>query len=146
MFLPRNNRQISQHKEEYGNSEKRVAVAMLFFAMNLIAISFFAPSYVIAQDSHERQGYHDTQVPSQQERIPFRVVSWNIENLFDTRHDSLKNDHEFLPNAMRHWNYSRYKKKLVDVARVITAIGEWSPPALVGLCEVENDTVPAVLL
>ena len=25
MFLPRSNRQISQHKEEYGNSEKRVA-------------------------------------------------------------------------------------------------------------------------
>ena len=50
MFLPRSNRQISQHKEEYGNSEKRVAVAMLFFAMNLIAVSFFAPSYVIAQD------------------------------------------------------------------------------------------------
>ena len=109
--------------------------------MNLIAVSFFAPSYAIAQDSHEGQGYHDTQVPSQQERIPFRVVSWNIENLFDTHHDSLKNDHEFLPDAMRHWNYSRYKKKLVDVARVITAIGEWSPPALVGLCEVENDTV-----
>ena len=141
MFLPRSNRQISQHKEEYGNSEKRVAVAMLFFAMNLIAVSFFAPSYAIAQDSHEGQGYHDTQVPSQQERIPFRVVSWNIENQFDTHHDSLKNDHEFLPDAMRHWNYSRYKKKLVDVARVITAIGEWSPPALVGLCEVENDTV-----
>lgn len=60
MFLPRNNRQISQHKEEYGNSEKRVAVAMLFFAMNLIAVSFFAPSYAIAQDSHEGQGYHDT--------------------------------------------------------------------------------------
>ena len=60
MFLPRSNRQISQHKEEYGNSEKRVAVAMLFFAMNLIAVSFFAPSYAIAQDSHEGQGYHDT--------------------------------------------------------------------------------------
>lgn len=55
MFLPRNNRQISQHKEEYGNSEKRVAVAMLFFAMNLIAVSFFAPSYAIAQDSPEGQ-------------------------------------------------------------------------------------------
>ncbi len=45
------------------------------------------------------------------------------------------------PDAIRHWNYSRYKKKLADVARVITAIGEWNPPALVGLCEVENDTV-----
>lgn len=27
------------------------------------------------------------------------------------------------------------------MARVITAVGEWEPPALVGLCEVENDTV-----
>ena len=26
------------------------------------------------------------------------------------------------------------------MARVI-AVGEWEPPALVGLCEVENDTV-----
>lgn len=75
------------------------------------------------------------------DRIPFRVMSWNVENLFDTRHDSLKNDHEFLPDAIRHWNYSKYKKKLADIARVITAVGEWNPPALVGLCEVENDSV-----
>ena len=108
---------------------------MLFFTMFLIVVSFFAPCYVIAQD------YHSKQAPCQEERIPFRVVSWNIENLFDTHHDSLKNDREFLPDALRHWNYSRYKKKLSDVARVITAIGEWNPPALVGLCEVENDTV-----
>ena len=27
------------------------------------------------------------------------------------------------------------------MARVITAVGEWNPPALVGLCEVENDSV-----
>lgn len=71
----------------------------------------------------------------------FRVMSWNVENLFDTRHDTLKNDHEFLPDALRHWNNRRYKKKLSDIARVITAVGEWTPPALVGLCEVENDRV-----
>lgn len=73
--------------------------------------------------------------------LPFRVMSWNVENLFDIRHDTLKNDQEFLPDALRHWNYSKYKKKLTDIARVITAVGEWNPPALVGLCEVENDTV-----
>lgn len=78
---------------------------------------------------------------SAQEHPPFRVMFWNTENLFDTKHDSLKNDKEFLPDGMRHWNYRRYKKKLTDVARVITAVGEWTPPALVGLCEVENDTV-----
>ncbi|WP_455586754.1 endonuclease/exonuclease/phosphatase family protein [Bacteroides sp.] len=72
---------------------------------------------------------------------PFRVVFWNTENLFNTHHDSLKNDYEFLPDALRHWNYSKYKKKLVNVARGITAVGEWNPPVLVGLCEIENDSV-----
>lgn len=78
---------------------------------------------------------------SAQNRPPFRVVFWNTENFFDTRHDSLKNDMEFLPHSMRHWNHRRYKKKLDNIARTLTAIGEWNFPALIGLCEVENDTV-----
>lgn len=68
-------------------------------------------------------------------------MNWNVENLFDTRHDTLKDDREFLPDALRRWHYGRYKKKLTDIARVITAVGQWDPPALVALCEVENDTV-----
>ena len=68
-------------------------------------------------------------------------MCWNVENLFDTRHDTLKNDQEFLPEALRHWNYGKYKKKLADLASTIVAVGEWTPPALVGLCEVENDSV-----
>ena len=110
MYLPRSSGQISQHKEEYGNSQKRIAVIVLFFTMILSGVSFLAPSNIIAQEVHGRQA------SSQQERISFRVVSWNIENLFDTHHDSLKNDHEYLPDAIRHWNYSRYKKKLADDA------------------------------
>lgn len=73
--------------------------------------------------------------------LTFRVMSYNVENLFDCKHDSLKNDYEFLPDAVRHWNYSKYKKKQDGVARVITAVGKWSPPALIALCEVENDSV-----
>lgn len=42
---------------------------------------------------------------------------------------------------MRHWNYTKYKKKLDAIARTITAVGGWTPPALVALCEVENDSV-----
>lgn len=71
----------------------------------------------------------------------FRVVSYNVENLFDCRHDTLKNDSEFLPNSMRAWHYGRYKNKINQIAKVIAAIGEWTPPALVGLCEVENEHV-----
>ncbi|WP_175628793.1 endonuclease/exonuclease/phosphatase family protein [Bacteroides acidifaciens] len=135
MFLPRNNRRTSRRTKGHGNSEKRVAVTILLFVMGLSGISFLTPSFITAQETHHRL---DSLF---QEKVPFRVVSWNIENLFDTHHDSLKNDREFLPDATRHWYYNRYKKKLADIARAITAIGEWNPPALIGLCEVENDTV-----
>ena len=72
--------------------------------------------------------------------LTFRAVSYNVENLFDTRHDSLKDDYEFLPESVRHWNYSKYKKKLDDIGRTLIAVGGWTPPALVALCEVENDS------
>lgn len=78
---------------------------------------------------------------TQRDTLSFRVMSYNVENLFDCRHDSLKNDQEYLPDAIRRWNRTKYKKKLDAVARVITAVGGWQPPALVALCEVENDSV-----
>ncbi|MCM1034474.1 MAG: endonuclease [Paludibacter sp.] len=67
-----------------------------------------------------------------------RIVGYNVENLFDTRHDSLKQDTEFTPDGERRWNYTRYQNKLQQIARVVANIGEWNVPALVGLCEVEN--------
>ena len=51
---------------------------------------------------------------TKRDTLSFRIVSYNVENLFDCRHDTLKNDYEFLPDAMRHWNYTKYKKKLDD--------------------------------
>ena len=71
----------------------------------------------------------------------FYVLSYNVENFFDCKHDSLKDDHEFLPEATRHWTPYRYWKKLDNIARVIRAVGGWEEPALVALCEVENDSV-----
>lgn len=78
---------------------------------------------------------------SSQEKETFRIMFWNVENLFDTERDSLKQDEEFTPASVRGWNIRRYQKKMADVARVIVAAGEWEPPALVGLCEVENHRV-----
>lgn len=70
---------------------------------------------------------------------PFRVMFYNVENLFDCRHDTLKNDHEFLPEAVKGWTVSRYNDKLAKIAKVIIATGHQQVPDLVGLCEVEND-------
>ena len=75
----------------------------------------------------------------------FTMVELNCENLFDYRHDSLKNDYEYLPGATRHWNQGRYWTKLNNIGRTIIACGRqengWQVPDLVALCEVENDSV-----
>lgn len=81
----------------------------------------------------------------------FTFVELNCENLFDCRHDSLKNDTEFLPDGSYHWTRSRYWRKLNRVGQTIISCGEkkggnaagspWQLPDLVALCEVENDSV-----
>lgn len=72
-------------------------------------------------------------------------VELNCENLFDCRHDSLKNDTEFLPDAPRRWTGWKYWRKISRVAKAITACGGdtagFDMPDIVALCEVENDTV-----
>ena len=71
----------------------------------------------------------------------FQVMSYNVENLFDTSDDPHTNDNEFLPDGTRHWTQKRYRSHLEQTARVILAAGAWESPALVGLCEVENEAV-----
>jgi hypothetical protein len=75
-----------------------------------------------------------------------RLMFYNVENLFDTYDDPVKDDDEFLPAGLRRWNQTRYKKKLNSIYKTITAAGEWNPPALVGLCEIENRKVLEDLL
>ena len=78
----------------------------------------------------------------------FTIVSYNCENLFDCRHDSLKNDTEFLPNSSHQWHFGRYWKKLNNIGRVIQQCGSAptlvsggaSLPDIVALLEVENDS------
>ena len=67
-------------------------------------------------------------------QLDFRVMSYNVENLFDTEDNPNKNDNDFLPTGNRHWTRGRYYHKLQQIAKVISAAGEWSTPALVGLC------------
>lgn len=73
-----------------------------------------------------------------QEKQHFKIMCYNVENFFNSTHDSLSNDMEFTPTGARGWTYNKYKKKQANIARVITAIGGWDAPDLVGLCEVEN--------
>lgn len=72
-------------------------------------------------------------------------VELNCENLFDCRHDSLKQDTEFMPESLRKWTPWRYWHKLNNIGKEIIACGEengdFRIPDLVALTEVENDSV-----
>jgi hypothetical protein len=70
-----------------------------------------------------------------------RLMFYNVENLFDTDHDSLKDDVEFLPDGVRQWSQSRYNRKISSLYKTIAAAGEWNMPGIVVMCEVENRKV-----
>ncbi|MDL2223320.1 endonuclease/exonuclease/phosphatase family protein [Bacteroidales bacterium OttesenSCG-928-M11] len=71
----------------------------------------------------------------------YRIMFYNVENLFDTIDDPQTQDDEFTPNGSRYWTAYRYYQKLTNIAKVISSVGEWDTPVLVGLCEVENEKV-----
>ncbi len=79
---------------------------------------------------------------------PIRIVSYNVENLFHPKHDSImvdsawveKDDWEWTPEGERNWSYPRYYRKVENIARVLTHIGEWDGVDIAGLQEVENAT------
>ena len=72
-------------------------------------------------------------------------VQLNCENLFDCRHDSLKQDIEYTPDGDRRWTERKYWTKLNNTAKSIISCGDgqddWRLPDMVALCEVENDSV-----
>jgi endonuclease/exonuclease/phosphatase family metal-dependent hydrolase len=72
---------------------------------------------------------------------PLRVMFYNVENFFDTEDDPTKNDNQFTPDGAYHWTTTRYMAKRDAIFRVIAGVGEWEPPAVVGLCEIENRKV-----
>jgi len=71
-------------------------------------------------------------------RDGYRVVFYNVENLFDTIDNADVQDSEFTPEADKKWNDWRYRTKVNRIGQVIVGIGEGQLPALVGLAEVEN--------
>jgi hypothetical protein len=84
--------------------------------------------------------------PSRRGESGIRVMFYNVENLFDVRNDSLKQDDEYAPGGMRGWSMEKLKKKLINISKVIISVGGWEPPEIVGLCEVENRFVLSKLI
>ena len=82
-----------------------------------------------------------------QEQQAYRVGLvgfYNLENLFDTIDDPMKQDEEFLPQGTNQWNTEKYLTKLHNMAYAISTIGTDITPdgvAVLGVSEIENRTV-----
>lgn len=97
-------------------------------------------------------------IPPNEVQKTIRVMSYNVENLFDTVHDQGKNDYEFLPKnhpdkakycktepdpkrcLSEDWTNARLAIKLAQIRNVFAAI-PGGFPQIMGLVEVENESV-----
>lgn len=69
------------------------------------------------------------------------VAFYNVENLFDTKNDTLIFDDDHTPTGKYHWTQERYTKKIDHLAQVLADIGKPTAnasPDVIGLCEIEN--------
>jgi predicted extracellular nuclease len=73
-------------------------------------------------------------------KVKFDLMSYNVENLFDTIDDPNKADEDFTPTGKLQWNSAKYYEHLNHTVDAITNKGT-NFPAVVGLIEVENGTV-----
>jgi predicted extracellular nuclease len=71
----------------------------------------------------------------------FRIVFYNVENLFDTINDPGIKDGAYAPESKMQWNSEKYNLKISHISDVLAAIGENDLPSVIGLSEVENESV-----
>lgn len=81
---------------------------------------------------------------------PYKVVFYNLENLFDTINDPETNDDEFTPEGPKRWNATKMAKKLSNIERVFADITAFNCgeklsvddyPVVIGVSEIENRAV-----
>lgn len=72
------------------------------------------------------------------------IAFYNLENFYDTIDNPIVNDNDFTPAGEKNYNTTIYNSKVHHLATVIAQIGtEINPdgPAILGVAEIENDTV-----
>ncbi len=84
--------------------------------------------------SHNAAGDNSSQLSD----TIFRIIFYNVENLFDTEDEPGKNDSAFTPEGERRWNHFRLRNKINNIYKALAAAGGSRIPPVIGLCEVEN--------
>ena len=92
--------------------------------MKKYLFAFFWACLVIAGHAQEQKG-----------RV-YGVAFYNLENLFDTKHDEGKKDYEYLPDGRNKWDDKKYQSKLKNMSTVLGSLATDKTPegaAVIGL-------------
>jgi predicted extracellular nuclease len=121
-------------------------LAGILFQRNqlFIVLVLFLSAYVKAQDvpnPNLKNSVFEQSNAGRRDENTLRIMFYNVENMFDPAEDSTKADDEYQPDGMRGWSYGRLKNKQINISKVVLAVGGWSPPEIIGLCEIENRRV-----
>ena len=109
----------------------------ILLIMFILSISCFGQNMTIRQRGILPEKYAN-QIYEGKKSQNVRIVFYNVENLYDPYDDTTTMDNEFTASGAKHWIYSRFQTKLNHLSKTLLAIGEWEPPPIVGMCEVEN--------
>jgi Endonuclease/Exonuclease/phosphatase family len=72
------------------------------------------------------------------------IAFYNLENFYDTINNPMVNDDEFTPQGPRSYNTAIYNNKIEKLASVLSQLGtdiSIDGPSIIGVAEIENDTV-----
>lgn len=109
-----------------------VVYLQVFFCMRKLLLSLIA-LFVFAA------------IHAQKTKYKVAVIAfYNLENFYDTVDNPVVNDNNFLPSGPKNYTSKIYWDKVAHLATVISQIGtemNADGPALLGVAEVENDTV-----
>lgn len=103
----------------------------ILLSLSIIIVSFLP---AVAQKSNFR---------------PVIIGFYNLENYYDTVNNPKVDDEEFLPGSERHYNTRVFLDKVNRLASVVSQMGTDISPdglALLGVAEIENDTVLHILV
>lgn len=136
---------------KYSYRTIRAWVVAFFVLTALISLFFEAQTSSAYNSTYEmflRQGSATDYAQSSNDTTPgrsqetthnIRVMSYNVENLFDTEDDPrTSGDDAFTPEDVYRWTDGKYHRKLYQLASVISEVGKWDYPDVVGLIEIEN--------
>lgn len=85
---------------------------------------------------------HNVLAQSTKKNAEIIVAFYNTEKFYDIiDNPDNEDDNEFTPEGVKKWDNKRYLKKVEMVAKALSSISENNPPAVLGLCEIENNTI-----